>query len=1272
VLQKIVIGIIGAWVVILIASAAYIWSAAQPSPVQDGLLQREAGQQVFWGEGQTTITVTHAARPNFACSSKKQTVNIALLLDKSSSMNGIDAFNDATQAAQVFLNVVDLDRTQVALAFFDEEVIPKAIGFSQDIQIISQSFEGIVADGEGTSIANALQVAGDALRQQQQIASNAGSAIVLLSDGNANNDRAKTDLRNAIAIANQLKQENVRIITVALGDAEAVEKSFLAEVSTSPSDAYITAAPDQLQGIYENIANELNTAVGLDVVYTESIHPDLIVNTNVITPPAEYIPESNQLQWQLPQISKEGTIFNYDVTAPSLGRYELNPTESTMSYTGCIAGAVTLPLAAGPTLLVLPSPMLATLIALLPLLILLIVMFWKRRKLNQDPLPVAPPSDAAREPKRIGPPTWLTRLTEIAVLAQSNANRNAGADMSPTVIIGLGITGRTVLDQMAQTLKNRAGGGSIPQVRLLQIDIEPKNAKGVSWKKPPHLDEDEWVLLRPDLREMVSFLKKEQGKSNSSSYLDWYDPFLPSGRMQGRMALFYDLRRGTQGSTLWSSLEKALHQLDSPNIKVVGSTFDDGSSGLLVDITRLAQIVIAGSNPQNSNVDVEMWLTGPVKEDWSPEIMNGKRKIRYKDQQTRTLATLRELERFQRNARQPFQYVADSNSQDQLRSTTHSAVVQTIFLFEPKSGTISMDDHLNTISDGLLATLHDATRQEMVQHLTATQRQASLLANERHMGTVCSLGAYAVRLPLGILQEATAWRVAYDLLFDNRIGLQPCREQQTDGDYNEVFAEQMIPDDPRARRESAEAIIDAFISNLDSRGFMQAVARHVNTLLNGEQGEHGDPVRDRRGGLLQAQKWLESLRGMVQQEGEREVAKRITELSNQVAQWQTFLQDKIEPFVESKRQETRQQLAELLEQKGRQWVLSDSLEWDLYRQRIRGSQGDYQTLARAAKRFGWHVQYHDRRQEWQCDFLVPPTTLVWDEDVYLPDHVVQAEIGDFTQAIYQVSTKLAQGSLKNETVFETKRDSRAWLSQAAPGLVQAYGAAQDISSSEIVLMVSAESVHTDQLRGELENNADGLPIRLCNTTDQTALTLLRVQGHMPLSFYERYTDEAWETNYVDKNLYVWRGEQIASDVERESNGARLDLQFVGWLQQDRPLVDLFCEGYLFGLWDHQNDEWFLPGLGSWSATGMGDALENLLGDDTSKLPVALTKSISRPRLEALQELKAEISDRKKTINDDGGVRPYYREIRKDHLPRLTVSKDSRERNLAIYLTTFLD
>ena len=1265
-MQKVALGIAAVWTAVLVAFFGYVlWTNNQPIP-QEGNLRREVEQVVFWGTGQTAVTIALDAQPNLVCPPQRRAANIVLLVDKSGSMveTGIDAFSEAVSAAEAFVAAVDLDKTQVAIAFFDTDVSWANDTFSQDRETILANIKDFSAGGQ-TDIANALNEAGERV-VAASVGDDALPVIVLLSDG-------ADDPTNAQRVARRLRAEGVRIITIALGLTGNEQLDFLEGIASSPNDAY-KSVPAELQGIYSSIAEELNSAIALNVTYSETVNRDLAIVSGSQQP--DGVQNNNQLQWQLPGMTNEGVSFSYVVSVAGYGRYPLNTEESYMSFIDCVAGPVILPLMAGPDLFALPAPLPLALLALLPFLLPVFLIFWGRKP-KQEPLPTpTPPAKPAPEPIKDLTPAWLKRLTNTAVLAETATTTMGETDFTPTVIVGLGETGRTVLNQIARTLRSRYGGKLPEQVRLLQIDIQPEHATGLNWQKPRHLDDDEWVVLTPDLKDVQTLLQKDAERNKpSNQYLNWYEPFTPSGRMQGRMSVFYDLRRGSNGSALWSSLHKTVHRLNNPKIKVVGATFDDGSSGLLVDIARLTQIVVSGSNLAYSNIDVELWLTTPVGQDWSPEINDGRRKIRRNEQTIRAMATLRELERFQRNARQPFAYVPDSNLQDQLRSTTNSAVVQTIFLFEPRADMDNVADHLNTMTDGLMALLHTPVQQNLTQHLTASQLRAGTLVNQRSIGTACSLGAYAVRLPLGILEEAVAWRAVYDLLFEELLGLQPCRQQQPNGLYSTVSLEEVVPDDGRFRRQSADELVEAFASNLSHRGFLQAIAQQVNQLLNGEIGQLDEPTRNRKGGLLQAERWLESVRSSVQREGEREVARQISDLVELLKQWQAFLTNEVEPLVNQQWQAARTELGELAQQKGRQWILDEALEWKLYQQRIRTSSGDYQTLSRAAQRFGWQAQYKEKTREWQLDFLVPPVNFVWQDDTYLPDYVVEKEPTAVAEAVYRTAVTLTQRNLQSETVLDAVIDPRKWYEQAEPGFTQKLKGSQELAAQETVLFVAPEARQMDSLRGKFQSGTNGLPVQLCATPDHTAMTVLRVQGHMPLNTYKGYDEEAWSNNYVDPNLYVWRGEQLASQYESQSGMiGQLDAKFVGWIQLNQELLNLFCEGYIYGLWEQQGEEWYLPGLESWPGRTLGEAIENLLGGDSSQWPMPMQNPNPNRGKEAVAELKSAIQNRLSEIAADepnGGKRGYLRQVRKEMLPPLSKSDDAREQNFALYLAGFL-
>ncbi|HUM68389.1 MAG TPA: VWA domain-containing protein, partial [Chloroflexota bacterium] len=316
-MQKVALGIVIVWTAVLVSFFGYVWwTNNQPMP-QEGNLGREVEQVVFWGEGQTAVTITHAAQPNLVCPPQQRAANIVLLLDKSGSMveNGVDGFSEAITAAEAFVETVDLDKTQTAVAFFDDTVY-WASEFSQDKQTILENLADYEAAGP-TDIANALNEAGELVLTASSI-DNTLPVIVLLSDG-------ADDPTNSQRVARRLRDEGVRIVTIALGLTGNAQLDFLEGIATSPNDAYETV-PTELQQLYSSIANEFNRAIALNVVYSETISPELMIVPDSQQP--EGTQTNQQLQWQLPSMTNEGAVFGYAVSVAGYGRYPLNPEES--------------------------------------------------------------------------------------------------------------------------------------------------------------------------------------------------------------------------------------------------------------------------------------------------------------------------------------------------------------------------------------------------------------------------------------------------------------------------------------------------------------------------------------------------------------------------------------------------------------------------------------------------------------------------------------------------------------------------------------------------------------------------------------------------------------------------------------------------------------------------------------------------------------------------------------------------------------------------------
>ena len=244
-----------------------------------------------------------------------------------------------------------------------------------------------------------------------------------------------------------------------------------------------------------------------------------------------------------------------------------------MSYTDCITGVATSRLVSGPSLLVLPPIWILGVLALLPFIPMLAMAWFNRPKATPAPEPriVAPiEPDPPPDPY----PAWLKQLDDSRKTLAAVEIAAAESELTPTMIIGVGPVGRVVLSQIGQTLRARYGGRLPDGVRLLQIDVQPKDVAGLGLNCPEYLESEEWVLLEPDLEEVSRTIQRNP---QDWPHLAWYEAAAMEeyGRTRGRMALFYDLMNGADRSILWRSLTRTTTKLDHPKLRLIGSTFDD-------------------------------------------------------------------------------------------------------------------------------------------------------------------------------------------------------------------------------------------------------------------------------------------------------------------------------------------------------------------------------------------------------------------------------------------------------------------------------------------------------------------------------------------------------------------------------------------------------------------------------------------------------------------------------------------------------------------------
>lgn len=835
-------------------------------------------------------------------------------------------------------------------------------------------------------------------------------------------------------------------------------------------------------------------------------------------------------------------------------------------------------------------------------------LFGRKGNKLQEAAPLIPqPGYLEGRARSDGPPDWLTRLTPEAMLLQPTGMVES-ANLQDTVVIGCGPAGSSVLSQVATALCARFGGELPPNVRLLQIDV--RSVQPGILLLPGGLQPEQHIVLDVPPPEI-----EQNARDNPTAWQhwEWYvEAVAVGGRARGRGALFYDLRNGSANSAIWSALNRALSRLTSPVVRIVGTTFDDVGSSMLADLAHLCHAVA------KAHLEVTLWLAGPVGRPWSARLDAPQQLVRADEQTARTLATLRELERFEQNLQVPFDYVPPINKQSELRALDGD-LFKTVFLFEPSAANAAPeDDVLPCMADALLGLMHRGAGRELVQHFALNQVQAGTVKNVSHSGLLSAIGSSTVRLPEQLLTVAMASRLVLDLLGESSVGLLPKLRVTNTGEYEDFEdGERELDTRSTGLRDEAINFVDNFRSAhgaLAGPAFLQEAGRRAAGLLNGEHA--GDNIKNRRGGLYACQVWLKATASAAARQGETQAMRQLRHLGEQLEVWQAQLEETLIPQAQVRWTTACANLRQLFSQAPtRKWVVGDRLEWPIYQELVRsGSSGNKveegSNLYRAAGHFGWELKYESEDGRWVVGLIIPTPGYTYQDRDDGREHLVTCDSASAClDRLFSIAERFVQVRNRGEIVAHQAAalDLQAWFDASAPRIrYDATGASQQLGAvSQLALFLAPTGDLDDELHARLNSTAgQGHLVRVATPEDRS-IAVLRILDWVPFANATVYRDQAWLSTPVLLGHYVWRPEQLAA--ESETGDRRLSPRFLHWLQRDQKLVDLFTRAVLLGLVEQQGGKWRVPGYGSVPAAAVGEALALLAEGNESSEHIRKTK-----------------------------------------------------------------
>lgn len=308
--------------------------------VRDGFVARIVRPAVaFWHEPvDVELRIDPAGLPSCAVTPVDvPPIYAALVIDHSGSMSGTP-LAEARDAASAFADMMDLGQDSVTVVTFSDHA-QLVIGFSDNRREIIRSIQRI-GGGGGTDIAAGISLA------TQQFGLNPPPAdalpvLILLSDG-------QSDPGAAIAAADQAKVQGIRVVTIALGDAD---RATLSQIASSPADFYEAIDPRALGQIYGDIAAGMTGSIATDATLEEVYNDERFE----LVPDSIYSAQQsgNHLTWNLPFVGGRGRSTGYELSPRSLGWHQVSANPGDASLTDCNGQVLTQIMPDGPRVLVL-------------------------------------------------------------------------------------------------------------------------------------------------------------------------------------------------------------------------------------------------------------------------------------------------------------------------------------------------------------------------------------------------------------------------------------------------------------------------------------------------------------------------------------------------------------------------------------------------------------------------------------------------------------------------------------------------------------------------------------------------------------------------------------------------------------------------------------------------------------------------------------------------------------------------------------------------------
>lgn len=418
----------------------------------------------------------------------------------------------------------------------------------------------------------------------------------------------------------------------------------------------------------------------------------------------------------------------------------------------------------------------------------------------------------------------------------------------PALIIGVGVGGWHVLTQIKKGLIDAGLGEASNKVRLLCILakdqdklVEPDKFTGAL------LSDNEIVRWKDSVQPVVNLAKTDAslGWVNTNYLKNQGDAVLrpdtglsgSTNRQLGRLALINNLRGYSQdtGKDVLANLESIIKDVTYQGILttiMISDLSDDVGAGALLDIATLVRIINKNNNPVNTTRLIGHFMTSRASGGY-----DSNDNLR----PANTVASLRELSRFQLAANAPFQLNYGINPKYNI--IWDSVLFDDITIHDTNRTRAIQDPQLAiypAISDGILLWLDESTLKfglydwRNKRKSNAVDKQIS----QRRM-MVSGMGVYQYRIPFADLLEQITVRYAGQLLFHLISG-------RGNGDNRLQLDERFVHDMLFGRQMNAEELSIFFLNGAFTLGKMPTIWMRLFLALNNPNPHPQESVKELR------------------------------------------------------------------------------------------------------------------------------------------------------------------------------------------------------------------------------------------------------------------------------------------------------------------------------------------------------------------------------------------------------------------------------------------